>query len=212
MSMPKLNLRLMGAFAALALLALAVGCRGFFVKPTISSISVTPVNQTIFVGGTNNTLQMSAFGTFNDGSSGNASVTWSIDPTSVATISPSGLVTAVAIGTATVTGTSTQNPTISGTQTVNVSECVTSITFDKTSGTITTNAPTLTITATGVFCSGGTGGVNSIATWTSDNSSLATVSAGTVTMTAGNTTAGVVHITATIGNVTSPTATITVSP
>ncbi len=38
----KSKLRLICAFAALATLALAVSCRGFFVKPTLSSLVVTP--------------------------------------------------------------------------------------------------------------------------------------------------------------------------
>lgn len=218
MSSKKSQLRLIGAFAALATLALAVSCRGFFVKPTISSISVTPANQTIFVGSTNNTVQMSAFGTFNDGSTGNAPVSWSISatPTNAATISGGGLVTSGPVtGTATVTATSTQNPTITGTQTITVSECVTKITLDTTSGTVTNNSPTLQINANATPCSGGTAtNVNSVATWNSSNTSLATVSSGLVTIASGLTTGqgGTVTITATIGTVVSNTATITVSP
>ncbi len=209
----KSKLRLICAFAALATLALAVSCRGFFVKPTLSSLVVTPASPTIDTGTTNNTVQMSATGTFNDGSTGSASVTWSISDQSVATISTGGLVKSASTGTATITATSTQNPTITGTQSLTVTECVQTITLNPTSGTITTNTPTLPITASATLCGGGTNpNVNSIATWNSDNTSLATVSAGVVTMVAGNTTAGVVHITASIGSVTSNTATITVSP
>ena len=215
----KPKLRLIGAIAALATLALAVSCRGFFVNPTISTIAVSPANQTIFIPpSTNNTIQMTAFGTYNDGSTGNPSVTWSISatPTNAATISAGGLVSAGTVtGTASVTATSTQNPTITGTQTVTVSECVTSITLTPTSGTVTNNNPTFPITAMAAPCGGGTStNVNQVATWNTSNSSLATVSAGTVTIAAGLSTGqgGTVTITATIGTVTSNTATITVSP
>jgi len=54
MSTPKSNLRLMGAFAALALLALAVGCRGFFVKPTLTSITISPTAPQVALGQTTN--------------------------------------------------------------------------------------------------------------------------------------------------------------
>jgi hypothetical protein len=214
MSSMKPKLRLIGAFAALGTLALAVSCRGFFQNPTLSSIAVTPPSPTIETGKTNNTVQMAAFGTYNDGSTGNPSVSWSISPGdgSIATISSGGLVTSVAVGTATVTATAKQNPTITGTQTVTVTECVQSIALDKTSGTISTNNPSLQINANATLCGGGNNNVNSIATWTSSNTSLATVSAGLVTMVAGNTTAGTITITATIGSVTSNIATINVTP
>src|ERR1700722_5509990 len=68
MSSTKQRIRLMGAFAALATLALAMSCRGFFVKPTLTAISIGPVTPTIFTGNIDNTVQMFAVGTFNDGS------------------------------------------------------------------------------------------------------------------------------------------------
>src|SRR5579859_5382566 len=113
--------RVVAAVAMLTILALAASCRGFFVKPTLSSIAVGPASPSIQTGSTNNTVQMFAVGTFNDGSTGNPAVTWSISPSNtVATISPGGLVTSVATGTATVTATATQNPSITGTQSLTV--------------------------------------------------------------------------------------------
>src|SRR6267378_7597339 len=100
--MPSANqkLRLTGALAALAMLAAtAVSCTGFFVNPTISSLSVGPVSPTIQTGTTNNTVQMTVFGTNNDGSTTTSpSVSWGITPTTVAKISSSGLVTSVGTG------------------------------------------------------------------------------------------------------------------
>ena len=215
MSSANHNLRIAGAFAALSMLALAVSCTGFFVNPTLTSLSVGPVTPTIETGTTGNTVQMTAFGTNNDGSTNtHPSVAWSISPTTgVATISTSGLVTSVAIGTATVTATSNQNPTILGTQTVTVTVgCVQSIQLSQTSGSVSGNNPTLSLTATATTCNGPFD-VTSVATWTSSNTNLATVSAGTVTEVAGITTGGSVTITATIGNIVSnPPATITVTP
>jgi len=206
--------RLIGACAVLATLALAASCRGFFVNPTITSISVGPVNPTIEIGTANNTVQMHASGTNSDNQPvSNPSVTWSISPSSgVATISSTGLVTSAGIGTATVTATSNQITTVSGSQTVTVTVgCIQSISLDNTSGTITTNSPTFAIHAEAATCNG-SNDVTDVATWQSSNTSLATVSAGVVTMVAGNTTPGTVTITASVGNVVSNQATITVSP
>jgi trimeric autotransporter adhesin len=207
------KLQRIAAFAAFGALALAVSCKGFFVNPTLTSIAVGPSNPTIETGSTGNTVQMTAFGTYNDGSTGNPSVTWSINPaTGVADISSTGLVTSVATGSATVTATSTQNPTITGTQTVTVTVgCIQSITLDPTSGTVTTNEPTVSIAAQATTCNGSFP-VTDVATWTSSNTSLATVSAGTVSIVSGLATGGTVTVTASIGGVVSNAATITVSP
>ena len=212
----KSKLRLICAFAALATLALAVSCRGFFVKPTLSSLVVTPASPTVDVGATNNTVQMSVFATFNDGSTGSTPVTWSTSDASVAKISTSGLVTAVTTGTATITAAATQNPTITGEQTVTVSICVQSIQVTPSSPpalTFTGNNPSDTLAAAGTPCGGGTPvTLTNVATWNSSNQSLATVTGGVVTEVTGNTTTGTVNITASSGNVTSNVVSIQVGP
>jgi hypothetical protein len=211
---PKSKLRLIGAFAALASLSLAISCRGFFVDPVISSLAVGPANPTIETGAQNNTVQMTVSGTNNDGSiADNPSVSWTITPTSVATITTNGLVTSASTGTATVTATSNQNPSVSATQTVTVTVgCITAITLDPTSGSVSANSgTTVSITATATTCNGSPN-VTSVATWTSSNTSLATVAGGLVTAVPGITTGGTVQITASIGNITSDVATINVSP
>jgi len=216
MSSTKPALRLACSFALLVAAAITVSCTGFFQNPTISSISVGPATPTIETGSTGNTVQMTAFGTNNDGSTTNSpSVSWSITPTSVATISSSGLVTSAGTGTGTVTATSNQNPSISGTQSVTVTVgCIQSIQVSPTSAPpLTANNTTDTLTAEAQTCNGPSP-VTSVATWTSSNTSLATVSAGVVTEVAGLTTGsgGSVSITATIGNVVSNAVTITVAP
>jgi trimeric autotransporter adhesin len=213
MSSFKNKLRIAGSLAALGSLALAVSCTGFFVNPTLTALSVQPVSPTIQTGTTGNTVQMTAFGTNNDGSSNtHPSVSWSITPTTVATISTSGLVSSVSTGTATVTATSNQVATVSGTQTVTVTVgCITSITLNPTSGSVSGTSTTVAITATAATCNGSSD-VTSVATWTSSNNNLATVSAGVVSQVTGITTGGTVTITASIGGITSNVATINVSP
>lgn len=214
MSSGKQKLRLAGAFAVLAILALAVGCTGFFQNPVLSSLAIGPASPTVETGSTDNTVQMTVTGTNNDGSEAqNPSVAWSITPTSVATVSSNGLVTSVSTGTATVTATSNQNASVSATQSVTVTVgCITSIVLSQTSGSVSASAgTTVEITAKAITCNG-SADVTDVATWTSSNSSLATVTAGVVSAVAGITTSGTVTVTASIGSITSNAATIGVSP
>lgn len=214
MSSNRRKLRLAGAFATLLVFAVGVGCTGFFVNPTISSLAVGPASPTIETGNTNNTVQMTVFATNSDGSTANnPSVSWSITPTLTATISSTGLVTSVAVGTATVTAASNQNPSITGTATVTVTVgCITAIALSSYSGTVSANSgTTVTLTAEATTCNGSQA-VTDVATWTSSNTSLATVAGGVVEAVAGITTGGTVTVTASIGNIVSPPATITVTP
>src|SRR5215469_10331034 len=142
------KIRVIGACAALLTLALAVSCKGFFVSPTLSSLAVGPASPTIETGSTNNTVQMHAVGTNSDGSTtSNPSVNWSLTPPSgIASISSTGLVTSVGVGSATVTATSNPHPTVAATQTVTVTAgCIQQITLSPTTGTISTNQPSLPI-------------------------------------------------------------------
>lgn len=207
------RLPLMLAFGVLVAAAIGAGCRGFFVKPTLTSIAVGPGSPTIQTGNTGNTVQMFAVGTFNDGSTGNPQVTWSSGTTSVATINASGLVTAVDVGTSTITATAVQNPSITGTQTVSVTVgCISSIDvepkgpIDFSNGGLTSQQ----FKATANTCNGSFD-ITSVATWTSNNTTVVTVIAGLAEAT-GNTGAdGDVTITASSGGVVSNQVTIHVS-
>jgi trimeric autotransporter adhesin len=116
MSSTKNKLRLAGAFAALAALALAVSCTGFFQNPTVSSITIDPPNPSVdFGGGSDTTQQMVAAATYSDGSTGTltggtsctgSTVCWSSSDTTVATITTGGLLTGVSQGTSTITAAS----------------------------------------------------------------------------------------------------------
>lgn len=207
------------AFAVLVAGALGAGCRGFFVKPTLTAITVTPLTPTIQTGTTNNTVQMTATGTYNDGSSNSTPVSWSITTvspsgTTVAGISTSGLVTSQNQGTATITAVSTQTPSIQGTQTLTVTVgCIQSIAIEPTSATLTPNNPSFPFKAMATVCNDSNPvDISSTANWLSSNTTIATVSAGLVSATATQGADGTVTISASVGNITSnPNATVTVS-
>ncbi len=98
MSSKKNTIRLIGAVAALAGLALAVSCQGFFPPAQIESIAIQPTTATVPVGGT---FQMQAFGvdtTGNQLGSVTNKVTWSSSDTSQITVGQNtGVLTGVAL-------------------------------------------------------------------------------------------------------------------
>jgi Bacterial Ig-like domain (group 2) len=174
------------------LISALVGCRGFFVKPTLSSISVTPNNPNLQIG---QTLQLVATGNFNDGTQGSVSnVTWTGGNSQVS-VSSTGLIKGLAnTGTSGGVQITATSGTASGSTTVTVGAS-SSLTVTSNSGatiSITTNGGLpVTFTAT----QNGTDVTNS-ATWTSSNTSIITTpsagsatlggSTGTVTITASN--------------------------
>jgi len=213
----KHKLRLAGAFAALAMLALAVSCRGFFVNPTLTSISIAPSSATIDAGTSSNTVQMHATGNFNDGSTGNPSVSWTIAPATTgdpiaATIGTTGLVTSTnSVGTMTVTATALQSASITGTATVNVvPPNLVSITISPTGTVHVPTGLTQAFSATGIDGAGNSFDITTVATWLSSNTASFTIDANGVA-TASSTTPGSSNITASLGNVTS-TATVLITP
>jgi hypothetical protein len=115
--MNKRKVHVLLAFTALLLLAVSVGCTGFFQNPTITTLTIGPQNANIQQG---STVQMSAVATYNDGSTKtlNNSVFWSSSDTGVAPISTGGLVTGASPGTATITASSGAT---TGTTTITVS-------------------------------------------------------------------------------------------
>jgi len=208
----KQQLRLSAALAALFTLSLAVGCRGFFVNPTLQSISVTPSTGSIAPAGT---IQMTATGTFDDGSTSNVTSksSWQTSDTSVATVGTnSGLVTAAATiasppGITTITAT---DGAFTNTATVTVCPVVTSITITP-STTNPAAGSQLTFVANAVF----TGNLNqqdvtAEVTWTISNTAvIPSISAGAATVS--STASGLsTTVTATLCGGTSPPVTISV--
>jgi len=76
-------------------------------QKTINTISIAPLTVTLSVTGAN-TVQFIATATYSDGTTGDVTniATWTSLPSSVASISSTGLATALTVGTATVTATS----------------------------------------------------------------------------------------------------------
>jgi trimeric autotransporter adhesin len=149
-----------GALAALLLFATVVGCNGFFVNPTLTSIAVGPT-ATINQGGT---VQMSAVGTYNDGTTQTlTNVLWSSGTTGVATISTSGLVTGVSTGSSVITGASS---TQTGTATITVAlNNVTGITISPTTNQADADGGTANYTAKATVSGGAPVDVTATATW-----------------------------------------------
>jgi hypothetical protein len=182
MSSPKQKLRLAGAIAALATLAVAVSCKGFFVNPTVSSIVIDPPNPTVSVGGT--PVQLTAAGTDSNGNSitltsgtscAGTTVCWSTSDSTIATVSTGGLLTAVAAGTSTITAASgTATATTTATVTLaNVTALVispTSISLSASSTAVPPNCLTVKATA-----GGSTPDVTASVSWFSANPSLVTI-------------------------------------
>ena len=191
-------------FSLLILLGTTLlSCNGFFVDPTLTSITVTPSTPSVAV---NSTKQMTATGTYDDGSTKNitASVSWSSDDTSVATVSDTGLVTGLEPGSVRVTATS---ETISGSTSVTVMVAnLRSIAVNPTSASITSDQ-TQQFTAIGTLEDRSTVDITDAVTWKSSKTSVATVNTSGLATAQGS---GTTNITAVSGSVTSNTAVLTV--
>lgn len=176
----KQKLSLVTAFTVLLSLAW-VGCRGFFVNPTLTAITLsTPGGGTsgaVIVGGT---LQLTAKGSYDDGSTKsniNGSVTWMSSSTSVATVT-NGLVTGVSGAGSpppSVTITASSGSASSGTASVTVFPGnLTGINISASPTTIGVGATTQ-FTATGTFAGGSSATITDLVTWSSDNTGFVSI-------------------------------------
>ena len=137
----------------------------------LSSITIQPANGSIAQG---TKIQFTATGTFNDGSTHNltSKVTWSSSNPAFASITGTGLLSGVSPGGVTITASL-------GSVTVSVPFNVTSATI--VSITVTPTAQSIPIgwhlqyTATGIFSDSSTQDITISATWTSDNTSVASI-------------------------------------
>jgi uncharacterized protein YjdB len=174
---------------------------------TVSGVTLNRSTASLFVGGTE-----TLYAIVSPSNAANKNVTWSSDKTAVATVSASGVVTAVAVGTATITATTADgNKTASCVITVNTNiVSVSGVTLNKSSTSLFVGG-TETLTAI-VAPSNAT---NKNVTWNSSNTSVATVSGGVVTaVTAGTATITVTTVDGgktTTCNVTVNTSTVAVS-
>ena len=187
------------------------GSGGVKNRGTLTQIVETPSSATVMVGGT---VQFSAYGRTKSGDSIAVSVTWSSSNTAVATVSSSGLMTAVAAGQATISATG-GGKTAAATATV-TNVPVASVALSPTTASLMVGQ-TAQLTATPEDLSGGPL-AGRIVTWATSNAAVATVSttglvsavgAGSATITA--TSEGQSGTSAiTVTNV--PVASVTVSP
>ncbi|MGB8769385.1 MAG: Ig-like domain-containing protein [Candidatus Korobacteraceae bacterium] len=182
-------------------------CSGFFISPSLSSIYITPASATIAI---TNTVQLTATGIYSDGSQNKiqgSSVGWSSSDDTIATVtSPGGLVAGVATGTATITAsaqgvTTTASVTVTPTNITTLSITTTQgSTSGQSSATISGAPATLQFYAYGNSLS--SNDLTQAVTWSSSNTSVATISSG---LGSGNglatsVAAGTTNITATIVN------------
>ena len=208
-------LRLSSSLAIVMALALSVGCRGFFVNPKLTSITVTPSAVTISKG---QTTQMVATGNYDDGSTKNlsGSVTWTSSDTSCGTISTTGVVTAANVNaTCTTTITATSGTfTSTGTVTVTPGALVSiSLTVNNQTSVTAAAGTTVTFKALGSYSgSSSQQDITTQVTWTVDNTTALTLNqgggSGTISSSAASGTA--IHVTATLSGITSNQVTVTV--
>jgi uncharacterized protein YjdB len=159
----KSKLRISAAFAALATLALAVSCRGFFVNPTLTGLAVGPSGLTLNVS---QTWQMIATGTYNDGTQKTitSGVVWSSDnPSQVSVGQTSGIATGVAPGSANITASSSGCASCSASTQVKVALTgVTQIAVSPSTQSVTRGGSPVYFTA---IASPGSIDITSTATW-----------------------------------------------
>jgi hypothetical protein len=195
------------------MLAVAAGCKGFFVNPTLTSLAVSPTSASIVES---QTQQLTATGTYDDGSTKDLTGTagWTTSDSTVATVSKGGLVTAAASitsppGSATITATS---------GTLTATSAITVNTGPLTAIVISTTTPNPAAGTTVVFKALGTYSgsstqqdITSLVTWSSSNTAvISTISGGSGAVLSTATSASTTDVTATLDGITSNTLTVTV--
>jgi len=168
MSSSRRKIQLVASFSLLLLIAaISVGCNGFFVDPILQTITVGPTGVGILVG---KTQQMTAIGTYDDGSqkniTGSTGTTWTTNDQTISTVTPGGLVTGVGAGNATVTAT---QGVATGSASITVSlNGITSITVNPSSQTVSVAAG-IPFCVQAIAAPSGTD-ISSTANWTFTNS------------------------------------------
>src|ERR1700722_3096743 len=185
------------AFLLVPFLGLLNACGGSSHSASLQSIEVTPATASAAAG---NPTQLTATGILSNGSHVDLTdqVKWSSGNTAIATVSASGMVTGIAVGSTTV---SAAAQGVTGSTTYNVTAAVLA--------SIEVTPPILRIaagssvlmTATGVYSDTSTHNLSQV-TWTSSNSAVASVSSGGVATAVG---AGTATISATSGGITGST-------
>lgn len=187
----------------LAIAACGSGSGGSTAPRTLTSLAITPANSSVAVG---STRQLTATGTYSDGSTTNltSSVSWTSSDLTIETVSNSGLVTGVGLGTAMITASS---GSVSTHTNLVVNPALVSIAVTPATPSIPVNG-TQQFTATGTYSDSSQQDITGSVTWSSSDGNVATITnAGLATGIA----AGSVTIHAVSGNVGGST-TLTVTP
>jgi uncharacterized protein YjdB len=137
--------------------------------PVLMSLAVSPTNPSVPAG---NTQQFAATGTYSDGSVQNitGAVIWASSNVAVATVSATGLASALVAGVTTISAT---QGSVSNSTTMTVIT-LQSLTISPVNPSIFVGA-TQQFTATGHYSDGSTRDLTSIAAWTSSKTSVATI-------------------------------------
>jgi uncharacterized protein YjdB len=182
----------------LLIVATSTSCGDFFPSPkAIVAITISPASGAVKPGATQ---QFTATGTLGNNQTQDVTgqVNWSSSNAAVATINQAGLASGIALGTATIQAKSSD---VIATATLTVSN-VTAITITVASTTIVTGGTTQ---ATAVDQS--SNDITNTVTWTSSDTSVATVSS---TGVISGVSIGTANITASLGSITSGAVSVTV--
>ncbi|KAA6457835.1 hypothetical protein DYQ86_20910 [Acidobacteria bacterium AB60] len=202
--------RCLGSLVTLPIIAILAGCGSSSAPPplTISLIAVTPANPSLAAGATQ---QLKATGTYNNGTTADISsqVSWSSSNTGVATVSASGMLSAVAAGSSTITASMNG---VNGTTSLTVTapgsgKTLSSIAITPANATFVVGG-TQQFTATGSYSDGSTADLTATATWSVTNTGVATITAAGL---ATGVSAGTASVSAVAQGVTG-TASFTVAP
>ena len=180
---------------------------------TIQSISVSPASPGI---APSTSQRFTATGTFSDGSTQNITTvsTWQSSNTAAATVSNSpgnyGLATGVAQGMSTISAsfTSPAGSSATGSTSLDVSNATLQSIAVTPANAVIAPAGAVQYTAIGSFSDGSTQNLNTVATWSSSQTSVATISS---SGSASGVSSGSADITASLGSVTSTPVTLTVT-
>ncbi len=165
--MPRKSVLPLLALAVLVALA-GLSCKGFFVNPTLTSITVAPQSASVAVSGT---LQMTASGTNNDGTTASLkNLTWTTSAATIATVSTGGLVKGVSAGTATISAT---DGGVTGSSSVTVGSTASSLTLSPANQTVSLSTSGGSVQFSATFNGSN---VTSSTTFSSSNSSVAVFS------------------------------------
>ena len=140
--------------------------------PTLTSIAISAAITTVAKGGSD---PFTAIGTYSDSSTADISsqVAWNSSNTAIATISASGLATAVSIGTSNITA--SLSAVTSNSITLTVSHPTLQAIAISTTATTIARGNTDPFTATGTYSDGSTANITSQVAWNSSNTTAATI-------------------------------------